>query len=86
MADNVTLCGPVHIDRPVSFLAHSGCCREFLTRCGLLDATIGPLPSIEPEHWLVHSSPLSAPMPWPELQVHLLGDPSPDRGQTRPWP
>jgi hypothetical protein len=60
---------------------------NFLERSGLLFAYRNPVPQISPAELLVHSIPLTAPLPLPELQRGLEGSPAaPARGQTKHWP
>ena len=60
---------------------------NFLERSGLLFAYRNPAPKISPLDFLVHSIPLEAPLPLPELQRGLEGSPAaPSRGQTKEWP
>lgn len=41
---------------------------------------------IQPESWAIHRYQLRAPLPIPEAQQALNGEPPPDRGQTYAWP
>ena len=60
---------------------------SFLERSGLLMAYRNPSPRFSPSELLVHSIPLQAPLPLPELQRGLEGSPAaPARGQTKNWP
>jgi len=58
----------------------------FLQRIGLNQVIARPAPRIAPDDAAVHSLELEAPLPLPELQKILDGDPPPDRGVTEPWP
>ena len=80
------MCGPASSAAPADFSVTPCNGREFLTRIGALDPTVGPLPRFSPSSLRAHSIPLQPPLPWPEYQQHLHGDPVPDRGQTLDWP
>lgn len=60
--------------------------RGYLERIGILNANPGPAPRLVPSELRVHSTPLFAPNPAAQLVGHLLGEPAPDRGQTKDWP
>lgn len=59
----------------------------FLERAGLIPAHRNPQPRCSPRDLLIHQLPLTPPLPLPELQGYLEGEPSPpDRGVTQDWP
>lgn len=58
----------------------------FLQRSGIVPAHSNPEPRIAPNTHLVHSIPLTAPLPQPILRQALEGDDPPDRYQAQPWP
>lgn len=58
----------------------------FLKRAGLIRTPAINTPKVEPGAFLVHSIPLAAPLPLPELQRTELGSPEPDRGPAKSWP
>lgn len=60
--------------------------RGYLERIGILKANPGPAPRLVPSELRVHTTPLFYPNPAAELVTHLLGEPAPDRGQTKAWP
>jgi hypothetical protein len=60
--------------------------KPFLERTGLLQAQQMPGPRMDPMKYKSHEIPLEAPQPNPEGLGYLLGIPSPDRGQSIPWP
>lgn len=57
-----------------------------MERAGLLETRRAPVPRADLASNPVHSTPLVAPLPHPELVVDVNGDPSPDRGITQVWP
>lgn len=61
---------------------------NFLERGGFIQTYRNPTPRISPRALGIHNRPEAeiAPLPLPELQYHLNGDPAPDRGQTLEWP
>ena len=66
--------------------AASRSAKLFLERAGLVPTLRGPLPSHDAESSAVHGLTLQSPLPLPEFQKVLRGDPSPDRGATQEWP
>ncbi len=83
---SVTLCGISSVSVPTNFADEPCCGRSFLERIGVLEASTGPHPRISPTQLKVHSVPLHPPLPTPEVQQFLHGDPLSDRGQTLDWP
>lgn len=58
----------------------------YLKRKGILSTYVGPLPTFAPKHLYIHSEYLESPLPLPEAQLYLEGNPAPDREQTQQWP
>lgn len=60
---------------------------SFLQRSGIIPTHKNPEPRIEPGALKVHSLPLEAPLPLPNLMYPFEGDLAPpDRGSTLNWP
>lgn len=59
---------------------------NFLQRIGLNQVIARPAPRLAPDEHSVHDLELEAPLPLPEFQKPLDGDPPPDRGVSEPWP
>ena len=63
-----------------------GIARYYLESRGVLFPVRGPLARTAPKAHRVHSFPLVAPLPLPELQHYLTGEPPPDNAGTPEWP
>lgn len=85
MADNSSCCVSSDVEATADFAVVGGA-KPFLERIGVLAADRLPGPRVQPSSWRVHSIPLKAPTPLPDLQSHLVGDPPPDHGKTLEWP
>ena len=60
--------------------------RGYLERIGILGSERASIPQFVPNELRAHSIPLFPPLPPARLSGYLLGEPSPDRGQTTEWP
>lgn len=87
MANNVSVrcCPDPSVDASVDYGTVAGSAQGFLERAGIVPTVRRPRPRIEPAANRIHTSPLSAPLPLPELQYPLNGEPPPDRGNTQEW-
>ena len=70
-------------DRGTTF---AGPVPPFLARTGIIPGHQGPAPRVGPYWWKLRRLPLEAPLPLPEHQQVLQGEPVPDGGQTYDWP
>jgi hypothetical protein len=57
----------------------------FMQRTGIVPAHYNPEPRIAPRTHLVHSIPLSAPLPLPVLRLLEEAEEPPDRYQSQLW-
>ena len=83
--NSVRCCPDPSVDATVDYGKVAGSAKGFLERTGLIPTLRRPRPRIEPSANRIHTLPLVAPLPLPELQVHLNGLPPPDRGNTTAW-
>lgn len=82
---SVRCCPDPSVDATVDYGTAVGGAKAFLERAGIIPTLRRPRPRIEPAANRVHSVPLKAPLPLPELQDHVNGEPPPDRGNTTEW-
>lgn len=59
---------------------------EFMLRSGIITETRQPCPRLDVGSLLINYVPLEDTQLSTEALQEYQGDPSPDRGPTRPWP
>lgn len=68
-------------------MAISRSAHEYLARTGIVEASNSPGPRLDVDEVLVHRVPIpSPPLPSQDILRSYEGDPSPDRGASKPWP
>lgn len=71
---------------PLTFAGRYYGARAFLQRQGLLPPDGMPSPRTDPYAWKIVRQALHPPLPLPDFQRPLLGEPPPDRGRSFDWP
>lgn len=60
--------------------------RRLLERLGIEPTYRGPVSVVAPRSHAAHNYPLAPPLPYPEFQLRLEGNPPPDRNVSQIWP
>jgi len=80
-----TCCATVTRHAPIVW-SRPACALQFLQRARIIPIVCNPGPRMTMAQSRAHSIPLYAPLPVPQLQYHLSGEPAPDRGRALNWP
>ena len=86
MAESTSCCPNPGIDASVDFSSELGSAQGFLERHRFIPVNQNPGARFTPQDSRWHDIPLESPLPLPELQQFLNGEPQPDRGKTLDWP